>query len=118
MTDTLAGYRAVWKQKSVLRMLYGDIFERIADSVVDGPTLELGGGIGNLKEKIASLISSDIQFAPWLIWWQTRKSSRSQPVYFALVQGRRARVASRRPYRDGRTGNYIWQYALLSNSAP
>jgi hypothetical protein len=37
----------------------------IAGSVVDGTTLELGGGIGNL-EKIASLISSDIQFAPWL----------------------------------------------------
>jgi len=66
MTDTLAGYRAVWKQKPVLRMLYNDIFERMAGSVVDGATLELGGGIGNLKEKIASLISSDIQFAPWL----------------------------------------------------
>jgi len=66
MTDTLAGYLAVWKQKPVLRMLYSDIFERIAGFVVDGATLELGGGIGNLKEKIGSLISSDIQFAPWL----------------------------------------------------
>jgi hypothetical protein len=66
MTDTLIGYRAVGKQKAVLRILYNDIFERIAGSVVDGTTLELGGGIGNLKEKIASLISSDIQFAPWL----------------------------------------------------
>jgi SAM-dependent methyltransferase len=66
MTDTLIGYRAVWKQKAVLRILCNDIFERIAGSVVDGTTLELGEGIGNLKEKIASLISSDIQFAPWL----------------------------------------------------
>jgi SAM-dependent methyltransferase len=66
MTEALTNYRAIWKQKPVLRLLYTDIFERIAGSVVDGPTLELGGGIGNLKEKIASLISSDIQFSPWL----------------------------------------------------
>jgi hypothetical protein len=41
MTDTLIGYRAVWKQKAVLRILCNDIFERIAGSVVDGTTLEL-----------------------------------------------------------------------------
>src|SRR4051794_21298001 len=66
MTDALIGYRGIWEQKPVLRMVYNDIFERIANSVVDGATLELGGGIGNLREKISSLISSDIQFAPWL----------------------------------------------------
>jgi SAM-dependent methyltransferase len=66
MSETLSQYREIWNRKSVLRLLYDDIFQRVADCVVNGPTLELGGGIGNLKEKIASLISSDIQFSPWL----------------------------------------------------
>ncbi|MBR1199478.1 class I SAM-dependent methyltransferase [Bradyrhizobium sp. AUGA SZCCT0158] len=66
MTDALVKYRNIWQHKPVLRLLYDDFFERIANSVVDGPTLELGGGIGNLREKIPALISSDIQFAPWL----------------------------------------------------
>ena len=66
MTSALANFRAIWTTKPVLRVLYGDIFDRMASFTVPGPTLELGGGIGNLKEKIASLISSDIQFAPWL----------------------------------------------------
>jgi SAM-dependent methyltransferase len=66
MTAELFRYRDVWEQKPVLRLLYNDMFDRIANSVVPGATLELGGGVGNLKEKISSLISSDIQFAPWL----------------------------------------------------
>ena len=66
MTTSLHDYRAVWSRKPVLRLIYDDIFERISGKVVDGVTIELGGGIGNLKEKIPSLISSDIQFAPWL----------------------------------------------------
>jgi SAM-dependent methyltransferase len=66
MTEALHSYRAVWDRKPVLRTVYNDIFDRIAGLCVEGVTLELGGGIGNLKEKVASLISSDIQFAPWL----------------------------------------------------
>jgi len=66
MTGALLGYRAVWDQKPVLRTVYNDMFDRIAAACVDGVTLELGGGVGNLKEKVTSLISSDIQFAPWL----------------------------------------------------
>ena len=66
MTTSLTDYRAVWNKKAVLRLIYDDLFERIAGEVVDGLTIELGGGVGNLKDKIPSLISSDIQFAPWL----------------------------------------------------
>ena len=66
MSDALANYRSIWEQKPVLRTVYNDIFDRIAQRVVPGPTLEIGGGIGNLKEQIADLISSDIQFASWL----------------------------------------------------
>ena len=66
MADALANYRSVWERKPVLRTVYNDIFERIASRAVPGTTLEIGGGIGNLKERIADLISSDIQFASWL----------------------------------------------------
>jgi SAM-dependent methyltransferase len=66
MATALTDYRAVWSKKPVLRLIYDDIFERIASEVTSGITIELGGGIGNLKGKIPSLISSDIQFAPWL----------------------------------------------------
>jgi SAM-dependent methyltransferase len=66
MSEALSHYREIWDRKAVLRLVYDDMFQRIADHTVDGPTLELGGGVGNLKSKIPSLISSDVQFAPWL----------------------------------------------------
>jgi SAM-dependent methyltransferase len=66
MPGVLDHYRSVWDQKPVLRAVYNDIFERIASRCVSGTSLEIGGGIGNLKERIPDLISSDIQFAPWL----------------------------------------------------
>lgn len=66
MSDALSRYHLIWRQKRVLRLLYNDIFERVAGNIVDGAVLEIGGGIGNLKEKVGRLISSDIQFAPWL----------------------------------------------------
>jgi SAM-dependent methyltransferase len=66
MSEALGHYREIWDQKAVLRLVYDDIFQRIADRAIEGPTLELGGGVGNLQAKIPSLISSDVQFAPWL----------------------------------------------------
>ncbi|HAO40757.1 MAG TPA: class I SAM-dependent methyltransferase [Afipia sp.] len=66
MSGVLDDYRSIWERKPVLRAVYNDIFDRIASRTVSGTTLEIGGGIGNLKERIDDLISSDIQFAPWL----------------------------------------------------
>jgi SAM-dependent methyltransferase len=63
---SLASYRSIWNQKAVLRTVYDDLFDRIAKCCVPGHTLEIGGGIGNLSDKIDGMISSDIQFAPWL----------------------------------------------------
>jgi SAM-dependent methyltransferase len=31
-----------------------------------GRTVEIGGGIGNLKQRLGNVVSTDIQFAPWL----------------------------------------------------
>jgi SAM-dependent methyltransferase len=66
MWDRLERYRSVWERKPVLRVVYDDFFRRISAACVPGITIELGGGTGNLKEKFPNVISSDIQFAPWL----------------------------------------------------
>ncbi len=62
----LAGYRSVWDRKPVLRVVYDDLFRRIADACVPGMTLEIGGGSGNLAERLPDVVASDIQYAPWL----------------------------------------------------
>jgi SAM-dependent methyltransferase len=66
MADALNSYLSVWDKKPVLRLVYNDIFDRIAARCVNGTTLEIGGGIGNFKERLPDVISSDIQFGPWL----------------------------------------------------
>jgi SAM-dependent methyltransferase len=66
MSNVLNNYRSVWEQKPVLRAVYSDFFDRIAIHLASGVTLEIGGGVGNLKDRIDNLITSDIQFAPWL----------------------------------------------------
>lgn len=66
MSDVLQNYRQIWKAKPLLRIIYGDIFDRIVRRCVSGITLEVGGGIGNLKSRLPDLWSSDIQYAPWL----------------------------------------------------
>src|SRR5688572_17209621 len=66
-SDALEHYRSVWAAKPVLRVIYGDFYERMREKCnPGGPTLEIGAGIGNLSEKLPGLITSDIQFAPWL----------------------------------------------------
>jgi len=59
-------YRKVWDSKPVLRAVYSDFYRRIAERLVEGPTLEIGGGSGNLKAFAPDVISSDIVPAPWL----------------------------------------------------
>ena len=72
MDETLHQHRDIWQQKPVLRAIYDDFYERIIAALRPGAILEIGGGIGNLKERLApvmpsaTVISSDIQFAPWL----------------------------------------------------
>ena len=66
MTDALNSYRDVWNTKPVLRAIYGDLFDRIVSRCTSGPTLEIGGGIGNLKDRLEDVWSSDIQYGPWL----------------------------------------------------
>jgi SAM-dependent methyltransferase len=66
MSDALDSYRSAWNTKPVLRLVYDDFYNRIAGICRPGTTIEIGSGIGNLKEKIGNVISTDIQCAPWL----------------------------------------------------
>lgn len=64
--EPLRDYRAIWQQKPALRAVYDDFYARIAGACVPGVTIEIGGGVGNLKSRLAGVISTDIQYAPWL----------------------------------------------------
>jgi hypothetical protein len=45
----LLTYRDIWRKKPVLRAIYDDCYDRIAAACIPGLTVEIGGGIGNLK---------------------------------------------------------------------
>jgi SAM-dependent methyltransferase len=62
----LAEHRAVWREKPVLRAVYQDCYDRILAACVEGRTLEIGGGTGNLKSVRPDIVSTEIQMAPWL----------------------------------------------------
>lgn len=64
--EALRGYARVWKQKPVVRVIYDDFYRRLAAESLPGLTIEIGGGIGNLKERSAQVITTDVQFATWL----------------------------------------------------
>jgi SAM-dependent methyltransferase len=64
--EALAEYRSAWQRKPVLQLVYDDFSERIAAACVPGLTVEIGGGIGNLKQRLTDVVATDVQFAPWL----------------------------------------------------
>ena len=66
MAEALDGYLTIWERKPVLRTVYDDFYQRIATRCIPGLTIEIGGGIGNLKRRLGHVVSTDIQFAPWL----------------------------------------------------
>jgi SAM-dependent methyltransferase len=66
MTEALSEYSRIWDRKPVLRTIYDDFYRRIAAVCREGLTIEIGGGIGNLKRYLPDVVSTDIQFAPWL----------------------------------------------------
>jgi SAM-dependent methyltransferase len=66
MAEELCGYLDVWERKPVLRAIYDDFYDRIAAECAPGVTIEIGGGIGNLKRRLPNVVATDIQFASWL----------------------------------------------------
>src|SRR5437867_4247326 len=64
--EVLVHRQDVWRRKPILRSLYGHWYREIASHLKPGPTLEVGGGSGNLKEFAPHVICSDLIPAPWL----------------------------------------------------
>ena len=64
--DTLQEHHAIWQSNPTLRAIYTDLYEHMAAHCVGGPTLEIGGGIGNFKAFASDVTATDIQHASWL----------------------------------------------------
>jgi hypothetical protein len=64
--DKLEDYCATWNRKPVLRLIYDDFYDRLAAACRPGVTIEIGGGIGNLKRRLSDVVATDIQSTPWL----------------------------------------------------
>ena len=65
-TDQLDRFRTVWERKRALRIIYDDFYDRIVAACRPGLTIEIGGGIGNLKRRLINAVTTDIQPASWL----------------------------------------------------
>jgi SAM-dependent methyltransferase len=66
MDENPLAFRTIWNRKPALRAIYNDIYRRMLDVAVPGPTLEVGGGSGNFKAFASNTISTDILPAAWL----------------------------------------------------
>jgi SAM-dependent methyltransferase len=67
MTEKILNeHRETWAHKPVLRAIYTDFYERIAQVNKPGLSLEIGGGSGNLKDFASRVVSTDIVHTPWL----------------------------------------------------
>ena len=64
--EVLHRHRAVWQQKPVLRRLYENWYRDIVAWLMQGRTVEIGGGTGNLKSHVPGIYCSDVMVLPWL----------------------------------------------------
>ncbi len=61
--------RRAWEKKKALRLAYGQFYEGIAGQMrvgLPGLKLELGSGMGNIKQFIPDCMTSDLFPNPWL----------------------------------------------------
>jgi Methyltransferase domain len=60
--------QTAWRQRPLLRQVYGRFYELIRQALapLPGPIVELGSGIGAIKEFIPGCITTDIFPNPWL----------------------------------------------------
>ena len=68
MSERLELHRRVWNEKRIIREAYVDWYKKVLKdrSAVGGATIEVGGGGGNLKHEMPDVVSTDIEFCPWL----------------------------------------------------
>lgn len=61
--------REHWQRKPLLQKVYGQFYREIArriDGTIPGSIVELGSGMGNIKEHIPVCITTDVFTNPWL----------------------------------------------------
>ncbi len=59
-------HKLIWEKKKVLREIYNNFYKRMLTYACKGPSLEIGGGCGNLKSYLTDVISTDIVPLPWV----------------------------------------------------
>lgn len=67
LVEILSELEAAWQERPLLRRLYNEWFDLIAQrlSSVDGPTIELGSGFAPLRDRIPNLVTTDVEPTPW-----------------------------------------------------
>ncbi len=67
LRETLDAQLEAWNSRPLVRRLYLDWFEEIGRQLagVPGETVELGSGIGKLKERFPFVVATDIEPTPW-----------------------------------------------------
>jgi SAM-dependent methyltransferase len=67
LVEILRDHERAWNERPLLRRIYRDWFTLMASrlSARPGATLELGSGIGQLREFIPNLVTSDVEQTPW-----------------------------------------------------
>jgi SAM-dependent methyltransferase len=67
LQEALAIQRRAWEARPAVRALYAEWFGMVTAQLaaVDGPTVELGAGIGSFKEYHPSVVATDIEATPW-----------------------------------------------------
>jgi SAM-dependent methyltransferase len=67
LADALLDQERAWERRPLVRDLYLGWFDEIAGRLarVDGPTVELGSGIGRLRERIPDVVLTDVEATPW-----------------------------------------------------
>ena len=67
LADELRAQEEAWRERPLLRSLYRRWFRDVAAELaaVSGPTVELGAGIGKLKEVVPEAVATDVERTPW-----------------------------------------------------
>lgn len=55
-----------WIRSPALRQVYSDIFAEMAGFVIAGDSLEVGSGIGSMKEILPAVVTSDVEKTPYV----------------------------------------------------
>jgi SAM-dependent methyltransferase len=66
LVDELMAQRRAWDERPLVRRLYRDWYARMGDLLAgEGPTIEVGTGIGTLRESLPGIVATDIEQTPW-----------------------------------------------------